>query len=121
MFFRSVFVDRDVDQAVVMHAKAVGATPASVYRRFLETGLAELGRGVPLPAAQEGQGLALRTVYVSVEADEKLTSMAFHMRIEKADLSCRAARLGMLVTNATFDSPSEVRTHASTFRSKPRA
>lgn len=96
MVLRSVFVDPDVDREVRAHAKRQGATASSTYRLFLNAGLAQFERGVELPPVSDAPTPVLRTVSLSHSADERLEALAILRRIEKADLSRRVTRLGML-------------------------
>ena len=93
--FRTVFVDREVDRALLAHTERLGASAGSVYRLFLESGLAQLKQGAQLPAADEGAAV-LRTAHVGYAADVLLQGKAFRLRLAFDELSRRVTRLGML-------------------------
>ncbi len=102
MVFRSVFVDRDVDQAVLAQAKRLGASAGSVYRLFIEAGLARLSQGTPLPAVSS-EPAVLRTVHVHCTSDELLKSKAFQLRMAHDELSRRVCTLGWLTIDAALN------------------
>lgn len=96
MTFRSVYVDRDVDAAVLARATRVGVTAGSVYRSFLEAGLAQLSLGAHLPEAPPDSVAVLRTCYVQCRSDDKLAALAIRQRQDLSELSRRVTRLGMV-------------------------
>lgn len=100
LIFRNLAVDGDVDEAVSALAKATGATKGSVYRLFIETGLAQLAQGAPLPPAGGDLAPRLKALHADYNADETLRVLAFKMRIPKDELGRRVVRLGMFAVQA---------------------
>jgi len=102
MVFRTVLVDRGVDQAVLAHSRRLGASAGSVYRLFLEAGLARLNQGMPLPAISNDPTV-LRTVHVLCASDELLQSKAVQLRMAHEQLSRRVCKLGWLTIDAALN------------------
>ncbi len=94
MVFRSQTLNHDIDQAVLAFAARIRAPAGAVFRLFVETGLAQLKLGAPLPPKVEEASLVLRTVHIRVEADMTLEGMSIHHRIERWELVTRVLRLG---------------------------
>lgn len=95
LIFRTVFVDRDVDLEVLARAKRLGTSPASVFRSFLEAGLENVRRGKPIPASKLDASV-VRTVYISVAADESLSALGCRLGVDKSELLRKVTRQGML-------------------------
>jgi hypothetical protein len=95
MVFRSQTLNHDVDRAVLALAAHVGAPAGAVFRLFLETGLAQLRVGAPLPPKVEEASLVLRTVFIRVESDMALEAIALRRRIERWELVARVLRLSV--------------------------
>jgi hypothetical protein len=94
MVMRWFSIDRDVDAAVLDHAKRFRGHKAAAFRLFLETGLAQVKAGVPLPARVDN-GQTLRMCYWEVQVADKVRGLAFHEQISEGELISRIARLGM--------------------------
>ena len=65
LVFRSIYVDRDVDEALRAHAERMGASKGKMFRTYLRTGMAKSRGGLSgavLPS--NGSRLAARTVYL---------------------------------------------------------
>lgn len=103
MIFRSVALEHDVDDELKAHADRTGMRKGAVYRLFLETGLAQFEKGVPLPEVSEGEPLPLRAVHVLLSSDETLRVLAYQLKIEKGELTRRMTKLGMLSIRAGLD------------------
>lgn len=99
--FRSVFVEPEVDKAVLAHAKRMGGTAGTAYRLFLEAGLHQVACGVPLPAAVDITPV-LRTCNIRVDIDQRLQGLAYRLRVPQAQLGMRVARLGMRAIRAAL-------------------
>jgi hypothetical protein len=99
LVFHSVFVEPEVDRAVMAHARHVGGTAGSAYRLFLDLGLDQLSRGVPLPSPVEAVP-TLRLCGLRPEVYERLTAHAGNLRLEPAEFVMRLARMGMLAVHA---------------------
>jgi hypothetical protein len=98
LVFRTVFVDLDVDQHILVEAKRTGESAGSVYRRYIEIGLAQLESGAPLLARLVDCPSVMRTTHVQITADEVLTALSCRLNTEKGELARRVARQGMLAT-----------------------
>jgi hypothetical protein len=103
LIFSTVFLDRDVDIEIRAHARRLQAKPGSIYRLFLEAGLAQLTRGATLPAAST-DALVLRTAFLTVASDERLTGLACRLRTDKSELTRRVTKQGMLAIQAALES-----------------
>ena len=103
LVFRTVFVDRDVDAAVLAYAERLQAKRGALFRLFLEAGLAHLARGGALPAAR-AETAVIRTALLPIAVDERLEGLAWRLRIDKVDLIRALARHGMLAMQATLES-----------------
>ena len=101
LIFSAIFVDRDVDIEVRAHARRLQAKPGSIYRLFLEAGMAKLALGAALPAASVDPPV-MRTTYLAIASDERLTGLACRLRIEKSELTRRVTKQGMLAIQAAL-------------------
>ena len=95
MVFRSVFVDPDIDKALVAQAEREGIQKGVVFLRYLDKGMELARAGQPLPVVEANITLALRTVHVPYRTDEQLRVDAFHLRISKMDILRMYLRMGM--------------------------
>ena len=94
MVMRSFCVDRDIDDAVLLHAKRLRGQNGATFRLFLETGLTSFKAGRKLPARVEGTQV-LRMCYWDFSVAEKVRGLAFSEGIPESELISRVARLGM--------------------------
>lgn len=101
MVFRSQMLNHDVDRAILALAVRLRAPAGAIFRLFLETGLAQLKLGTPLPPQVEEASLVLRTVHIPVESDVAVEGISIRQGIERWELVARVVRLGM----ATLESP----------------
>jgi hypothetical protein len=96
LVFRSIYVDRDVDEALRAHAERIGASKGKMFRTYLRTGMAKYRGGLSgavLPGNESR--LAARTVYLPAELDADLRSMAFDLHATENDLVRTFLRIGM--------------------------
>ena len=103
LVFRTVFVDRDVDAAVLAYAERLHAKRGAIFRLFLQAGLAHLERGGALPAAR-AETAVIRTTLLPIAVDERLEGLAWRLRIDKVDLIRALTRDGMPTIRATLES-----------------
>jgi hypothetical protein len=96
LVFKSHALDRDVDRAARALADHFQATRGAVFRMCVESGLAQLDRGVALPPSSENPIAALWAANIHFNADERLRVLAFRLRLDHDDLRRRVIRLGLL-------------------------
>lgn len=100
MVFRSVYVDPDVDAAVVADAREGKVSKGEMFRRYLRAGIACVEQGeVPEPLARDVT-LAMRSVYLSVDIDEWLRARAFAVKTGQSQVLRQVVRLGMKTLRA---------------------
>jgi hypothetical protein len=119
MVFRSHYVDPDVDRALRAHAAQLGATAGSVFRHYLDAGLAQHAMGADLPPAPAKDVVfALRTADIRVRVDEQLWVMALSLRMKRGELADGLVRLGMVAIQAAAGAVEQQQPHESSFQSK---
>jgi hypothetical protein len=96
LVFRSIYVDRDIDEALRAHAERIGTSKGQMFRTYLRTEMAKSKGGLcgkALPG--KGSRLAARTVYLPAGLDADLRSMAFDLHAPENDLVRELLRIGM--------------------------
>ena len=102
MIFRSHALNTCVDGSIKNLKSRLGAPYGVVFRLFLETGLAQLRHGTPLPDAVNEGAMPLRAVHIRVDTDEELRVLAFQLRLPRDELVARLLLLGMAIVDATM-------------------
>jgi hypothetical protein len=102
MIFRSHALNTSVDRAIRALKARLGAPYGVVFRLFLETGLAQLRHGTPLPDAINEGAMPLRAVHLRVATDEELRVLAFQLRLPRDELVARLLLLGLSTLDATM-------------------
>lgn len=106
LVFRSVYIDRDVDEALRAHAERIGTSKGQMFRTFLRTGMTK-SRGSLCGAALPGDGsrLAARSVYLPAALDADLRSMALGLHATENDLIRELLRVGMSALRVAATTP----------------
>lgn len=97
LVFRTVYVDPDVDVALRRQAAEDGLPKGTMFRRYLETGMALAAKGrkrPPVPPAKETR-LCMRAVFLPSVVDATLNGRARTLKTSKTDLIRQYLRLGM--------------------------
>jgi len=93
LVFRSIYVDSEVDRALLALADAEGIGRGLMFRRFLAAGL-KRNRGRKVLPGREGTTLAMRAVYIPVDLYGRVTALAFKSRMGRTAVIRQLLRLG---------------------------
>lgn len=97
LVFRTVYVDADVDSALLAQAARDGISKGRMFRHYLEVGMALAAKGTQRPTLPDSAAIRLRmrTVYLHFAVDEALAARSWQLKVSKSYLTRQYLAMGM--------------------------